>query len=106
LLDDGIEFNVILSINDAGSYGAIQALEEANIDPSAVLIFSIDAEQLAQRYITEGNFMRASLQVGRTATAQALVNSMVLMLAGKKVGEQIIIPPGAMVDQTMLANEP
>ena len=33
LIEDGVEFNVILSINDAGSYGAIQALEEAGIEP-------------------------------------------------------------------------
>ena len=44
LLRDNVSFNVILSINDAGSYGAIQAMEAADIDPSSVIISSVDAE--------------------------------------------------------------
>lgn len=96
LLNEGVTFDVIASINDAGSYGAIDALQEAGIAPDEVLISSIDAEQLAQEYIKKGFFIRGSLQVARRATAQVLVDVMVQMLAGASVPEKINIPPGVM----------
>ncbi len=96
LLAEGVTFDVIASINDAGSYGAIDALQEAGIGPEAVFITSIDAEQLAQEYIKESYYIRGSLQVARRETAQVLVDMMVRMLAGDNVPGRIIIPPGTM----------
>jgi serine/threonine protein kinase len=92
LLDEGIEFEVIASINDAGSIGAIKALEEANIPPDAVSIYSVDAEELAVDYIERGEYLRASLEVGRTQTADATVDVIVRMLAGDTVPQIIFIP--------------
>jgi serine/threonine protein kinase/DNA-binding LacI/PurR family transcriptional regulator len=97
LLEEGVTFDMILSINDAGSYGAIQALEEADYAPDSVAIISIDAEEQAKNYIREGRFMRGSLEVARRATAQAFVDMMTRMLAGETVAETIIPPPGDMV---------
>lgn len=97
LLDDGIEFDVILSINDAGSYGAIDALEDAGIAFDEVLIVSIDAERQAVDYMREGRFIRGSLSVGRQETAQAASNIMVQMLAGAEVPESIPVESGDMI---------
>jgi len=103
LLDDEIEFNVILSINDAGSYGAIDALEEADIPSEDVMIFSIDAERKAVDYMREGRFIRGSLSVGRQETAQAASDIMVRMLAGAEVPQSIAVDSGAMITPDSLS---
>lgn len=103
LLEEGVDFDVILSINDAGSYGAIQALQEAGIGPSEVDIISVDAERLAVDYIQRGYYIRASLSVGRRESARAAVDLLVLMLAGASVPQQVIVPVDTMVTQETLA---
>ncbi len=104
LLDKGETFDVILSINDAGSYGAVDALEAAKIKPSEVWIYSVDAERLALDYITEGRFIRATLQVARTQSAQTLVDLTTTMLAGGTVPATVYIPAGEMVNSSTLAS--
>lgn len=97
LLADGISFDVVLSINDAGSYGAIQALEEADLTPEDVFIASVDAEQRAVNYIQEGYFIRGTLEVGRRATAFSSVDIITRMLAGATVPQTIVVPSGDMI---------
>ncbi len=105
LLEDDIDFDVILSINDAGSYGAIVALEEADIAQDAVMIASIDAERKAVDYMREGRFIRGSLSVGRQEMALTSANVMIKMLAGGVIPESIIIESGDMVTpETLIEN--
>jgi ribose transport system substrate-binding protein len=99
LLQDGTQFNVILSINDAGSYGAITAMEDASIDPSSVIISSVDAESIARQYIARGYFMRASVDVGRQKFSETAINAMVKLLAGTSVPETYLVPPGQVITQ-------
>ena len=97
LLADDVEFNVIVSINDAGSFGAIEALEEAGVPPDDVIITSVDAEQLALRYIEQGHYMRGSVDVGREEFSRAAVDAVVQLLAGGTLPEQILVPPGDVI---------
>lgn len=99
LLDEGVEFNVILSINDAGSRGAIDALEEAGVDPASVIISSVDAEAFAREYIQEGYFIRASVDVGREQFSQTAIDAMVKLLAGATLPETFLVPPGGVITQ-------
>ena len=94
LLTDGVEFDVILSINDAGSYGAISALEKAGVDPSSVIISSIDAESVARQYIRNSYFIRSSIAVARQEFSETSVNALVKLLAGATVPETYLVPPG------------
>lgn len=103
LLEDGIQFDVILSINDAGSYGAIDALEEAGIAVDEVMIISIDAERKAVDYMREGRFFRGSLSVGRQETARAATDIMVRMLAGVEVPESIPVESGSVITPDSLS---
>jgi ABC-type sugar transport system substrate-binding protein len=96
LLDAGVEFDVILSINDAGAYGAIAALEAAGYEGHEVIIVSVDAEDLAKHYIEDGYFMRASVSVGRTEAARGAVDAMVKLLAGSPVPVDILTEPGSL----------
>lgn len=97
LLDDAVEFDVILSINDAGTYGAIDALEAADVAPDAVMIVSIDAERKAVDYMREGRFIRGSLSVGRQESAQAAANAITQMLAGASLPESILVESGDVI---------
>lgn len=103
LLADGITFDVIVSINDAGAFGAIDALDSAGYAPNAVIVVGIDAEALAQQYIRAGHFMRGSVTVDRTSQARAMTNSMVKLLGGGSLPAQILIPPGELVTPLTLA---
>jgi serine/threonine protein kinase/ABC-type sugar transport system substrate-binding protein len=96
-LDDGLEFDVILSINDAGSYGAVEALEEAGKTPDDVAIYSVDAERQALDYIRDGRFIRGTLQVARTQSAKTIVDLTTIMLAGGTVPATVYVPAGDMV---------
>lgn len=102
LLEQGITFDVILSINDAGAFGAIAALEEAGYRGDEVMIFSVDAEKLAQQYMLEGYFFRASVELGRTESAQAAVDAMVKLLAGAVIPENILTAPGKLLTREVL----
>jgi ribose transport system substrate-binding protein len=102
LIAEGTKFNVIASINDAGSYGAIEAMEAANIDPSSVAIFSVDAEQQAQDYINRGYFMQASVPTARTDYAKAAVGLIVRQLAGATLPQIIVLAPGEIVTKKSL----
>jgi len=105
LLDEGTTFDVIMSINDAGSFGAIEALEEADVPYDSVMITSVDAEALALRYIEEGEYLRGSLGVARREFAQGAVDAMVKMLAGSPVPEFIVVPVGQIVTRENLLTE-
>jgi serine/threonine protein kinase/DNA-binding LacI/PurR family transcriptional regulator len=102
LIKDGVEFDIIVSINDAGSFGAIEAMTEAGIEPDQVIISSIDAEALAQQYIRDGYFIRGSVQSSRVETSHALLNSAVKLLAGATVPEYVLVPPGEIVTKDTL----
>jgi serine/threonine protein kinase/ABC-type sugar transport system substrate-binding protein len=107
LIADGVEFDVIVSINDAGSFGAIEALEEAGIPPEDVFIASVDAEALAQQYIREDYYIHGSVQSSRDENAIALINAAVKLLAGSTIAELIQVPPGEMVTkETLLETTP
>jgi ABC-type sugar transport system substrate-binding protein len=106
LINDGVEFDVILSINDAGSYGAIAAMENARFPHDSVVVSSVDAESVARQYISEGYFMRASVVVPRLYFAQTAVNAMVKILAGSTIPETYLVPPGQVITRENLATSP
>lgn len=103
LLDADIEFNIILSINDAGAYGAVNELTKSGITPDQVHIFSVDAEVLARQYIEDGNYFLASVDAGRSVYAEAAVATMRLLLAGEPLPEILTIEPGDLITPEWLA---
>jgi serine/threonine protein kinase/DNA-binding LacI/PurR family transcriptional regulator len=103
LIQSGVKFNFILSINDQGSYGAIDAMQKAGWKCDSVSIVSIDAEALAEQYIRDGCFIRASQETTWLEPAHAMVNSMVHLLSGGTIAETVSIPPGPMITKELLA---
>lgn len=96
-LAEGLGFNTILSLNDAGSLGAIQALEEAGIDPASVVISSVDAEGPARDLIRRGHFLRASVSVDREGFSNAAIYAALRLLAGEPLPETLIVLPGPVI---------
>ena len=97
ILAEGIRPDVILSINDAGAYGAIEALEEAGYAPDSVIVTGVDAEALARRYIQERHFMRASIDVGQNVIPVVAINAAIKLAAGATLPQSILTPPGELV---------
>lgn len=97
LIAEGVTFEVILSINDAGAFGAIEAMEKAGIAPDSVIISSVDAETVAREYIRDGYFMRGSVAIDRAGFSRTAVNAMVKLLAGSTLPETYVVPPGEVV---------
>jgi len=99
------DINVIMSINDAGAYGAVEALQEAGKKPGDVFIFSVDAESEAQRRILAGEFFVASFDNDPVLTGRLAIDATVKMLAGVPVPKQIMMP-GKMVTAETFAITP
>ncbi len=89
---DHPEINFILSINDAGSYGAVNVLQSLNKGPNDVLIVSIDAESDARNLIAKGQYIRGSVETSPTVTGQLAVQAIVKIAAGSIVPHKIILP--------------
>lgn len=85
LLRSGVEFDVILSNNDAMALGAIQALEYLKMDPASTTIVGIDATKPAIQALKEGKLAMTAFQ---DAMAQATVSIAALanMLEGAPIG--------------------
>lgn len=96
-ISEGLAFNLILSINDAGAFGAVRALEEAGISPDAVAISSVDGEALALEYIRQDHYLRASLTVNRAQFSQAAIHAAIKMLAGSTLPETLTVAPGEVI---------
>ncbi|MBZ0294545.1 MAG: protein kinase [Anaerolineae bacterium] len=97
LIRDEVSFDVIASINDAGSLGAIEALEDAGIGPDEVVIVSVDAEQPVRNDIERGYYIRGSVSPARQSASIAAINAAIKLLAGSPTPEEIAVPPGTMV---------
>ncbi|NDJ60676.1 MAG: protein kinase [Chloroflexi bacterium] len=102
LLADGVGFEAILSINDAGAYGAVRALEDAQVAPGDVIIGSVDAEALARSYILDGYFFRVSVDAGREQFSRTAIDVAVKLLAGATVPELYLVPPGDVITRDTL----
>ncbi|MFN8563510.1 MAG: substrate-binding domain-containing protein [Anaerolineae bacterium] len=102
LIENGMSFNVILALNDVSAYGAIQALQDANFDPSSVIIVSANGESYAQQLIRDGQFLRGTVAINREEASQIAVDAIVKLLAGSEVPETVSYPPGEIFTRDVL----
>lgn len=84
------EINVIVSINDAGAYGAMQALENAGSE--SAIIVGIDAEQQARDLIKAGGMYRGTVDTSPAETGVMSANAAVKLLAGSDFPQNIAVP--------------
>jgi ribose transport system substrate-binding protein len=83
------EIDVVASINDAGAYGALTALEAAKKDPTKTFIVGIDAEANAKDLIKKGGMYYGTVDTNPSQTGQMAINAAVKLLAGATVYKDI-----------------
>lgn len=105
-IEEGIVFDVILSLSDATSFGIISALEEAGVARDAVAVFSVNAEPAALELIRDGRYMRGTLQVASEDIAHLSANALVRLLASATLPEYIVLPQGTMLTAEVLEARP
>jgi ABC-type sugar transport system substrate-binding protein len=86
------EINAVVSINDAGAYGAMQALEAAGKTAEDTIIVGIDAEPQALDFIGEGTMYRGTVDTSPARTGEMTVNAAVKLLAGGTLPQNVAVP--------------
>jgi len=104
LIETGIEFDVILSISDDATLGAVQALEEAGLTPDDVFIVSVGAEPSIMNYVRQGRFVRGTLNVNSQEGSHLMVYAIVKLLAGSTVPEILTYTPGSLFTGDEITN--
>jgi ribose transport system substrate-binding protein len=84
------DINVVVSINDAGAYGAMQALENAGVKDAVIV--GIDAEQQARDLIKAGGMYRGTVDTSPAETGVMSANAAVKLLAGSEFPQNIAVP--------------
>jgi ribose transport system substrate-binding protein len=86
------DLNVVVSINDAGAYGAYAALSAAGKDPAHTAVIGIDAEKRALELIKEGGLYRATVDTQPARTGELAAAAAVKVLAGAVIPTRIKVP--------------
>jgi ribose transport system substrate-binding protein len=83
------DINVVASINDAGAYGAMTALQAANADPAKTIIVGIDAEANAKDLIKAGGMYYGTVDTNPSETGVMAINAAIKLLAHATVQKNI-----------------
>jgi ribose transport system substrate-binding protein len=83
------DINVVASINDAGAYGALTALQAAGKDPTKTFIVGIDAEANAKTLIKAGGMYYGTVDTNPSETGVMAINAAVKLLSGATVYKNI-----------------
>jgi ribose transport system substrate-binding protein len=91
-LQEHPEINAVVSINDAGAYGAMQALEAAGKTAADTFIVGIDAEPQAIEYINSGTMYRGTVDTAPAETGRMTIKAAIKMLAGSTLPQNVRVP--------------
>jgi len=86
------DIDVVASINDAGAYGALTALQAANKDPKTTLIVGIDAEAQAKDLIKKGDYYRGTVDTAPARTGEMVIDAAIKILASATAPKNIRVP--------------
>ena len=84
--DDPVEFDCIISNNDAMACGAIMAMEDAGLDPTSIPIVGIDALADARQNIIDGKMLMSVYQSAE-GQAQNAVEAADRMIKGESLDD-------------------
>ncbi len=91
-LQEHPEINVIASINDAGAFGAMQALTTAGKTDKDTIIVGIDAEKQALDYISKNTMYRGTIDTAPAKTGEMAIQAAVKLLAGGTLPQNVRVP--------------
>ena len=81
--------DVVASINDAGAYGALTALEAAGKDPAKTIIVGIDGEAHAKELIKQGGMYYGTIDANPAGTGVMAIDAVIKLLAHATVEKNI-----------------
>jgi ribose transport system substrate-binding protein len=91
-LQEHPEINAVVSINDAGAYGALQAMEAAGKTAEEAIIVGIDAEPQALEHIRSGTMYRGTVDTAPAETGRMTINASIKILAGGTLPQNVRVP--------------
>ena len=86
------EITGVVSINDAGAYGAIEALEAAGRTAEDTFVVGIDAEPRAIELISGQTMYRGTVDTAPAETGRMTLNAAIKLLAGSTLPQNIRVP--------------
>lgn len=105
LMRNDQDIDAIFSVTDSGAYGAIAALEVAGVEPSEVIIASVNAESLALDEIYNNTYLRASVDIARNSGSQGALDAVVKMLGGGTLPEILTLPPPTVITYDIISEQ-
>lgn len=82
----------VVSVNDAGAYGAVEALRAAGRTPETAFVVGIDAEGKALEEIRSGSILAATVDTQPALTGQLAAQVIGKLLAGAEVPQYTTVP--------------
>jgi ABC-type sugar transport system substrate-binding protein len=95
------DIDVVVSINDAGAYGALSALENAGKDPEFTIVVGIDGESHARELIKQGGFFRGSVDTSPGLTGRLLIDAAIKLLASATIPKSVRVPVTKITAETL-----
>ncbi len=86
------DIDAVVSINDAGAYGAIDELGKAGKDGRSTIVVGIDGEERAREMTAKGDYFRGKVDTNPVLTGRMAANGAVMLLAGKSVPKSVKVP--------------
>ena len=86
------DIDAVVSINDAGAYGAIDALGKAGKDGRSTIVVGIDGEERAREMTAKGDYFRGTVDTNPVLTGRMAANGAIMLLAGKSVPKSVKVP--------------
>jgi ribose transport system substrate-binding protein len=86
------DIDVVASINDAGAYGAMNALEAAGKDPKDTYIVGIDAEAQSKQLIKDGKFFVGTVDTSPKTTGEMAVDAVIKIFASATAPKNVRVP--------------
>ncbi len=93
--------DVVVSINDAGAYGALSALERAGKDPKRTIVVGVDGESRARELIRQHGFYRGTVDTSPGLTGQLIINAAIKLLASATVPKSVQVPVTKITAETL-----
>ena len=103
-LQDHPDLNVVITVNNAGAYGAIQALEAAGKAPDEVVLVTVGVGSEALGYIADAHFLRATVDIAVETLSTLGLDSAVAAIAGAEgLPAQSVAPLEVITRETLIA---
>jgi ABC-type sugar transport system substrate-binding protein len=105
-LEQHPEIDAVVSINDAGAYGAVEALRAAGKDGHSTIVVGIDGEEKARELTAAGDYFRGTVDTNPAMTGRMAANGAIMLLAGNSMPKSVKVPVNPITPASLAAPTP